>query len=565
MIINHNIAALNTLNQLSKNTNATQKSLEKLSSGLRINSAADDAAGLAISEKMKGQIRGLDQATRNSQDGISLLQTAEGALNETQDILQRIRELAVQSSNGTTTDADRTSIQDEVNQLSSEVNRIGNTTEFNTQKLLNGGIDSNSGAIITQATNASKTLATSVTTAAPLAFAAGDKIVVDDVTFNLDGSAVDGKTYAAASDVADALKNLTSGGVKLSDVADVSVDGAGKLTVTSKSTGPSSNVDIVSAATTLSTAANVSAVAIGKSTTVERAGIQATNALGASADNVIAANSTFTIQVGSESAVTVTLKNGKTYDTQNTDANVAKAASQDLIKDLNAALQDAGISDKVTASLSDNNEVQFISETGKDIKLTEGTGTPLSSIGFDPVASGAATTETIANVQQVVGAGAQGTGFNTSFQIGANKGQSIAININDMRSAALGITGNSGQAGFTAANSVTNGTDDVQVEAALNVSNKDDASKAIAVIDAATAKVSAERGKLGAYENRLDHTINNLSASSQNLTAAQSRITDVDMAAEMSNFTKNNILNQAAQAMLAQANQLPQGVLQLLR
>lgn len=564
MIINHNIAALNTLNQLSKNTNATQKSLEKLSSGLRINSAADDAAGLAISEKMKGQIRGLDQATRNSQDGISLLQTAEGALNETQDILQRIRELAVQSSNGTTTDADRTSIQDEVNQLSSEVNRIGNTTEFNTQKLLNGGIDSNSGAKITQATSAKIAGATTYAGADTTGQTAS--ITVDGQTFDLSSVLDKDNMSTIKADFAEALKNVTSGGTKLSDLVDVDASGAA-ITFTDKSTGSSSSLKLTvgasddEAAAMLGFATGAAANAVGEvkgtSSTVERAGVQFTDAL-STADTTVAANSTFTVQVGSDSAVTVTLKNGKTYDTLNADANVASAAPQDLIKDLNAALQDAGISDKVTASLSDDNKVQFISETGKDITLTDGTGGPLAAVGSDG-------TETVGNVEQVVGAGAQGTGFNTTFQIGANKGQSLAISINDMRSAALGITGNAGQSGFTTANSVTNGTDDVQVESALNVSDKDDASKAIAVIDAATAKVSAERGKLGAYENRLDHTINNLSASSQNLTAAQSRITDVDMAGEMSNFTKNNILNQAAQAMLAQANQLPQGVLQLLR
>lgn len=140
MIINHNIAALNTHRQLSTNTANTNKNIEKLSSGLRINRAGDDAAGLAISEKMRGQIRGLDQATRNAQDGISLIQTAEGALNETHSILQRMRELAVQSSNDTNTGQDRGELQKEMNQLTSEINRIGNTTEFNTKKLLNGDL-----------------------------------------------------------------------------------------------------------------------------------------------------------------------------------------------------------------------------------------------------------------------------------------------------------------------------------------------------------------------------------------------------------------------------------------
>ena len=151
MIINHNLASLNTLNALSKNEAATNSSLEKLSSGLAINTAADDAAGLAISEKMRGQIRGLDQASDNAQDGISLAQTAEGALSETTDILQRMRELAVQASNDTNTDSDRSEIQKEINQLTSEINRIGNTTEFNTQKLLRGNSTS-TGAVTTATT-----------------------------------------------------------------------------------------------------------------------------------------------------------------------------------------------------------------------------------------------------------------------------------------------------------------------------------------------------------------------------------------------------------------------------
>jgi len=144
MIINHNIAALNTIRQLSVNATNTQKALEKLSSGLRINSAADDAAGLAISEKMRGQIRGLDMAQKNAQDGISLIQTAEGALNETHAILQRMRELAVQSANDTNTNADRDQLQKEVDELAKEITRIANDTEFNTKKLLDGSADSGS-------------------------------------------------------------------------------------------------------------------------------------------------------------------------------------------------------------------------------------------------------------------------------------------------------------------------------------------------------------------------------------------------------------------------------------
>lgn len=271
MRINHNIAALNTYRQLTAGTNAASKNMEKLSSGLRINRAGDDAAGLAISEKMRGQIRGLDMAAKNSQDAISLIQTAEGALNETHAILQRMRELAVQGGNDTNTTTDRNNIQDELNQLISEIDRISNTTQFNTKNLLDGS-----------------------------------------------------------------------------------------LTAT--------------------------------------------------------------------------------------------------------------------------------------------------------------------------------------FQVGANNGQIITLNIATMNSTALTVD---------AAN--------------ISVADNSLASTSIQNIDNAINAVSQERSKLGALQNRLEHTINNLSTSSENLTAAESRIRDVDMAKEMMEFTKNNILSQAAQAMLAQANQQPQGVLQLLR
>lgn len=270
MIINHNITALNTYNKLTTNNSSASKSMEKLSSGLRINRAGDDAAGLAISEKMRAQIRGLDQSSRNAQDGISLIQTAEGALNETHSILQRMRELAVQAENGTYTTTDRVKLGAEVKQLKNEINRIASQTEFNTKKLLNSGIS-------------------------------------------------------------------------------------------------------------------------------------------------------------------------------------------------------------------------------------------------------------------------------VTFQVGANSGQTIGLSINKMNSSALGIS------------------------AVVTLFSVGNLSTVIAKVNNAINSVSKERANLGAYQNRLEHTINNLNTSSENLTAAESRIRDVDMAREMMKFTKDNILSQAAQAMLAQANQLPQGVLQLLR
>jgi len=574
MIINHNISALNAHRQLGANNGATQKSLEKLSSGLRINRAGDDAAGLAISEKMRGQIRGLEMASKNAQDAISLVQTAEGALNETHSILQRVRELAVQSSNGTTTNDDRKNIQDELNQLTSEINRIGNTTEFNTQKLLNGGVGSNDGTKLTKATSASVTAGNAVA-GGIISTDASARITVDGTTFNIggigvgtddangDGTADDDSTAANnAKDLIAKLNDVTSGGTKLSEVVNITVGADNKLVFEAKSSGATSKIDFSGTTTALGVAA--SATNTGSPATVERHGIEGSTALGAAAaDASLAAGSSIEIIVGNDSAVKVNLNSdtvAKVYNTKTgIDDNVKKSEMGSLVKDLNAALQQAGLSDKVTASLSKDNKVQFISETGKDIKLQN------ASAGVETALGVVVANDTVKNVERVVAPGAQGSGFNTKFQIGANTGQSMSLNIQDMRSAALGITGNAGQAGFTKENSVNNGTSDILNEAALNVSTKEDASKAVEIIDKAISTVSAQRGNLGAVQNRLEHTINNLGTSAENLTAAESRIRDVDMAKEMMNFTKNNILSQAAQAMLAQANQQPQGVLQLLR
>lgn len=545
MRINHNIAALNTYNKLNSASNAQSKSMEKLSSGLRINRAGDDAAGLAISEKMRGQIRGLDQASRNAQDGISMIQTAEGALNETHDILQRMRELSVQASNGSATDSDRASLQDELNQLTSEINRIGNTTEFNTQKLLNGGIGSNDGSKITEATSAKMTLTNALSTSSTGSVGTVS-ITVDNTTFDLSNVSLGAGLGASATGI-DAedyeefiteLGNVTSGGVKLSELVDITKDASGKLAFEAKSEGATSSISFTSAADDsvlgLATATDAGSanVETGNPTLVERHGLEGSAVIGASADTSIASGATFKIKVGSESAVEVKLNEGttaKVYDTYNTDANVAQAAREELVKDINASLQKAGLDGKVTASLSEDNKIQFLSETAKDISITDGSaGAVASATGLAFTTASDLTASK--NVQQVVGAGAQGSGFSTSFQIGANTGQSMSLTVNDMRASALGITGNAGQAGFTTSNLVTNGTNDVKSEAALNISSKDGASKAIEVIDEAIASVSAERGKLGAVQNRLEHTINNLGTSSENLTAAESRIRDVDYA-----------------------------------
>lgn len=381
MIINHNIAALNTYRQLTVNNAAGSKSLEKLSSGFRINRAGDDAAGLAISEKMRGQIRGLDQASRNAQDGISLIQTAEGALAETHSMLQRMRELAVQANNGTNTNDDLAEIQKEMDELVSEIDRIAGKTEFNTKTLLDG---------------------------------------------SLGVQAADGTTSIA---------DLASAGISVS----------------------------------------VSGVASGETLTFGLAG------------NILSVTGT-----NSGIAQSITL-----------DDATAVAAGTTL--NFNAI----GLTMTFTAEAD------------------------LSGTGIDIDEGNIAT-----------------TGTEVNFQIGANQDTKLAVSIGSMKAEALGTDTATGVADISAVN-VT--------DAGAGFDNN------IKVIDKAISQVSAQRSQLGAWQNRLEHTINNLGTSSENLTAAESRIRDVDMAKEMMEFTKNNILQQAAQAMLAQANQQPQGVLQLLR
>ena len=413
MRINTNISAMNAHRQLGANQMNSQKSLEKLSSGLRINRAGDDAAGLAISEKMRGQIRGLNQATRNSQDGISLIQTAEGALNETHSILQRMRELAVQSATDTNTAQDRLNIQDEVNQLGRELDRIANTTEFNTKKLLDGSLGG----------------AQSATT----------------------GTIVNSGNLGAA-------------------MAD---------------------------ATTL--------------------------------DSLVDANSN-NLGIANGDTITATWSvNG----TQKTAAlSVTDIATQDLGALMTVIAGDASVASAATAA-----GVTTVTAAAA------GTGAQINGFSIEVKAADGTRKEAASNVLSNFEVGTQAkdarSDGSATFQIGANNGQSLNLSIEDMRASTLGVYD-------------------------LQVGTQSQASTAVKVADEAIVKVSAERSKLGSVQNRLEHTINNLGTSSENLAAAESRIRDVDMAAEMMEFTKTNILNQAATAMLAQANQAPSTVLQLL-
>ena len=415
MRIQHNIAALNTHRNLGANQAAAAKNLEKLSSGFKINRAGDDAAGLAISEKMRGQISGLDMASKNASDSISLIQTAEGALNETHSILQRMRELAVQSSNDTNVTDDREALQKEISQLTQEIDRVANTTEFNTQKLLDGGF---SGTFQIGA-NEGQTMKMDIGK-------------MDSASLGLNSSVTIKETGTTANNANNAVLadgTYTLDGTNLKDNKGnvVGTFGTDKITVATKDVVTLTNTDLKD-------------------------------------------KSTITI---SNNGANFEVKNEATGSNK-LSAGTYKVSGTNVLKD-----------DKLVGTLGTNK-----------ITLTDGTDITEAELGFKT-----------------------GTLKDTSE--------------------------------FT-----VNGAD---------ISSRDQASGSITSIDNAIKKVSEQRSSLGAVQNRLEHTINNLGTSSENLTAAESRIRDTDMAAEMMAFTKNNILSQAAQSMLAQANQQPQGVLQLLQ
>ena len=698
MIINHNIPALNTYNKLVINNKGMSSALEKLSSGLRINKAADDAAGLAISEKMRSQIRGLDQASRNAQDGISMIQTAEGALNETHSILQRMRELSVQAANGTYTAQDRMQIQKEIDQLTSEIDRIAGTTQFNGKNLLDG---------TSSALTSTDLLTTRV-------FMRDGLRQLDQFgqkapgggNYELKITATPGKTEVQKSDIME-IKHETvtvSGGTAGYTVGTVQGSSGLSIAVQQGFTGPSGvlltgiQIDFVvdsgdgafkvsglmvgNAATihvTLQIGASGTAVSGLMQTTVTQVkdaimalkldgggasmtGVNVSYFMDMKVNNASATfsgiatalttgftmNSTQFAATKIERVGEVALSTTNLYDIkefwdssgnfilQNPQTiNLVQGDGQktqvtlydtDTIQSVTDKLNDAiynGLGQKyvVDSAVGQSSFVSYdpwgidssvMTGGSSDLQAvpgtfiirssTSGNDGKLAFIADDPIIR-ALSLQTIqkatetqfkvsvyeahnqtllakdvtisgnnligiinkdVDVQFASNTGVRVTWDNTNkkfilsglatatstfvhisdnttvFHIGANQKQDIGVGIGDMGSKALGVNN-------------------------ILVNTNELANASIGKIDAAIFRVSSERAKLGAVQNRLDHTINNLSVTSENLTASESRIRDVDMAKEMMNFTKFNILNQAATAMLAQANQMPQTVLQLLR
>ena len=460
MVVQHNMQAANANRMLNITTGAQSKSTEKLSSGYRINRAADDAAGLTISEKMRKQIKGLDRASTNAEDGVSAVQTAEGALTEVHSMLQRMNELATQSANGTNSNTDRKAIQDEIDQLTTEIDRVSETTKFNETYLLKGD-----GAEKAHNVNAHDAGLDGVTLTDK-----GDTVDVTLKTLNAgDKISIAGKNYSIGSTADEAKKLLGT-----------TYDGSVKATINGTEYTLVADGDEDKPANKLNKA-SIEALVVGGAT----------------------------VEVGGKKAFVIT----------------DKASNADGIDDNDSTV--------ITA--------------GKAYQLQTAEIVKASSIGADTAAENAtddnnsydkATTTFTLNKGTV--SYKDGLSFNLHVGADADMTNKITVNIDSMNSAGLGIKG-------------------------IKADTEQDATYAIDAIADAISTVSSQRSALGAVQNRLEHTINNLDNVVENTTSAESRIRDTDMAEEMVNYSKNNILAQAGQAMLAQANQSNQGVLSLLQ
>ena len=539
MVVQHNMSAINANNKMNVNVAGLKKSTEKLSSGYQINRAGDNAAGLAISEKMRSQIRGLSQATKNANDGISLIQTAEGGLNETHSILQRMRELAVQSANGTYTQEDRDAIQLEADALKSEIDRISTSTEFNTQQLLDGslsgtknsntygaayGIRDTTAATLTALSSGDITVTSSIE-GAIVKFTngasgeGGENAIWDQGAKTMTINLATGKTYTDA-EINELIKNANTTKDDGTTVPDINY--STKYGVTSTPTAATSTKPTVaglratSAATSL--AGLVGDATNGASGYADTIQFTANTYGDYASDKSILAKITVATDAaaGKESLDVTTVATGDTAvlhlatGTKYTEKDIQNILAKNGY-DMNVSLSDADDPDGTNKSIYFN----VSDATGVEVSLTTGAG-----VGKNFVPT---------------------SGEGLTFQIGANgvEDQRVTLTIDDMGADSLGVAG-------------------------VDVSTRDSANKAIDTIDSAISKVSMQRAGLGALQNRLEYTVNNLTTTNENLTNAESTIRDTDMATEMISYTKFNILQQASQAMLAQANQQPQAVLQLL-
>ena len=459
MVVQHNMQAMNANRMLNVTTSAQSKSTEKLSSGYRINRAADDAAGLTISEKMRKQIRGLDQASTNAEDGVSSVQTAEGALTEVHSMLQRMNELATQAANGTNSkDSDRQAIQDEIDQLTTEIDRVSETTKFNETYLLKG-----------------------------------DKGATKNVYMNGHDAGLKGTLTDSAKSATFVMDELKAGD---------------KVTIAGKEYSIGSTADEAKA--------SYAKAAAGDKVTIDGTEYTVVDATTGTED---ADNNELKV-----TSLDGKVKDGSVVSYKTSKLTVMTDKNNDGVDDDDSSVISKDVAEgKILSELTAANNIGTVDQAATVAKAT----------------ANGKTTYTITKGYATV---ADTLSFNLHVGADADMTNKINVSIDSMDSASLGIKG-------------------------LNI--KDDsgnaATYAVDAISDAISKVSSQRSSLGAVQNRLEHTINNLDNVVENTTTAESRIRDTDMASEMVNYSKNNILAQAGQSMLAQANQSTQGVLSLLQ
>jgi len=502
MVVQHNLTAMNSNRMLGITTSTQSKSTEKLSSGYKINRAADDAAGLSISEKMRKQIRGLTQASANANDGISAVQTAEGALSEVQDMLQRMNELAVKAANGTNSEDDRSYIQNEIDQLTTEIDRVAETTKFNETYLLKGDRDATKGFTLSYkaatATNGSATFDASA----------------DANGFQLGNLAATNLNSEKSDEVNEVLKAIRDQGVSVTynghwNPSANSGSGKAEKTYSLSLNGAAAEKYKVVAEGTTGKVFNIvdaDGAAVVKSLTITATG---------------AADKAATSQ---NLNVSVTSKiSAKSVTAQATSSDVARYYDRD----------GNGIAENALGNLF-NTTPGATQGADPTISAKSGARTVFDAVGNETTLK----TAEVAAKQDITG------DLALKLHVGADatSNNQITMNISAMTAKGLGVNGLR-----------VDGTDGKKAQAAIET------------IKEAVQKVSTQRSSLGAIQNRLEHTIKNLDNVVENTTAAESQIRDTDMASEMVKYSNNNILAQAGQSMLAQANQSNQGVLSLLR
>jgi flagellin len=487
--INTNISSLTAQRNLGMSQASLNTSIQRLSSGLRINSAKDDAAGLAISERFTSQIRGLNQAARNANDGISLAQVTEGAMQSSSSILQRVRELAVQSANATNSAGDRQAIQREVGQLTSELDRIAQTTEFNGSKLLDGTFGT---AQFQVGANSNQTIVASTANLRTSGYGNNQNVA------SL-GQGPAASTNAAGSN------GVTTGAVTIGGYL-----GASSVSVVA-------NASAKATADSINTIKSDTGVTASARTQVNLSGFSSVGS--------------YTLNITSDNTTA-----------QSISFNIPSTTGTDRLSSVVSAINDQSAKTGVTATLNtDGSQVVLTNATGNDISISD---------------------TTVANASSVVV-----TKFNAD---NASVGSAVTLTADTTANSATSsgyivLDSEKAFAVTSASNALTSGGSDLKKVSDIDVTTFDKATSALKTVDSALAFVSGERSKLGALQSRFETAIASLNISSENLTASRSRIQDADFAMETANLSRAQILQQAGTAMVAQANQIPQGVLSLLK